>query len=151
MFLPTDGYFTEVARICRKYGVLFVVDSVICGFARMGNWFGIERFGVSPDMIVFAKGVSSGYLPLGGVMVNGRVADPFWNQEGHPFLHGTTYAGTATPPTIASNASVGAGTTSYSSSTPAVCTIDAASGVVTFTGPGSCTIGASTLMRSSCG
>lgn len=93
VFPPQDGYFTEVARICRKYGVLFVVDSVICGFARMGNWFGIERFGVSPDMIVFAKGVSSGYLPLGGVMVNGRVADPFWNQEGHPFLQGTTYAG----------------------------------------------------------
>ena len=93
VFLPPEGYFTEVARICDKYGVLFVVDSVICGFARMGNWFGIERFGVSPDMIVFAKGVSSGYLPLGGVVVNGRVADPFWNQEGNPFLHGTTYAG----------------------------------------------------------
>jgi adenosylmethionine-8-amino-7-oxononanoate aminotransferase len=93
VFLPEADYFTEVARICDKYGVLFIVDSVICGFARMGNWFGIERFGVSPDMIVFAKGVSSGYLPLGGVVVSGRVADPFWNEAGNPFMHGTTYAG----------------------------------------------------------
>ncbi|MFI6579029.1 aspartate aminotransferase family protein [Nocardiopsis sp. NPDC050513] len=93
VFPPTENYFAEVARICRRYGVLFVVDSVICGFARMGNWFGIERFGVSPDMIVFAKGVSSGYLPLGGVVTSGRIADPFWNEPGNPFLHGTTYAG----------------------------------------------------------
>ncbi len=93
VFPPSDGYFAEVSRICHKYGVLFVVDSVICGFARMGNWFGIERFGVTPDMIVFAKGVSSGYLPLGGVVVSGRVADPFYNGEGNPFMHGTTYAG----------------------------------------------------------
>ncbi len=93
VFAPPEGYFAEVASVCRRYGVLFVVDSVICGFGRMGNWFGIERFGVSPDMIVFAKGVSSGYLPLGGVVVSGRVADPFWNEPGHPFMHGTTYAG----------------------------------------------------------
>ncbi len=93
VYAPPPGYFAEVARICERYGVLFIVDSVICGFARMGDWFGIERFGVRPDMIVFAKGVSSGYLPLGGVVVSGRVADPFWYQDGHPFLHGTTYAG----------------------------------------------------------
>ncbi|MDE3724319.1 aspartate aminotransferase family protein [Nocardiopsis sp. N85] len=93
VYAPPQGYFTEVARICERYGVLFIVDSVICGFARLGDWFGIERFGVRPDMIVFAKGVSSGYLPLGGVVVSGRVADPFWYGEGHPFLHGTTYAG----------------------------------------------------------
>jgi len=93
VYPPRDDYFTEVARICHKYGVLFIVDSVICGFARMGNWFGIERFGVSPDMVVFAKGVSSGYLPLGGIVVSGRVADPFYNGEGNAFMHGTTYAG----------------------------------------------------------
>ncbi len=93
VFAPPEGYFAEVASVCRRYGVLFVVDSVICGFGRMGNWFGIERFGVSPDMIVFAKGVSSGYLPLGGVVVSGRIADPFWNEPGNPFMHGTTYAG----------------------------------------------------------
>ncbi|WP_285728942.1 aminotransferase class III-fold pyridoxal phosphate-dependent enzyme [Nocardiopsis sp. ATB16-24] len=101
VFPPQEGYFAEVSRICHRYGVLFVVDSVICGFGRMGNWFGIERFGVDPDMIVFAKGVSSGYLPLGGVVVGGRVADPFYNGEGNPFMHGTTYAGHPTACTAA--------------------------------------------------
>ncbi|WP_082126861.1 aminotransferase family protein [Allosalinactinospora lopnorensis] len=90
---PAPGYFEGVAELCRRYGILFVVDSVICGFARMGNWFGIERFGVCPDMIVFAKGVSSGYLPLGGVIVSGAIAEPFWDRPGNPFVHGTTYAG----------------------------------------------------------
>ncbi|GAA2016496.1 aspartate aminotransferase family protein [Nocardiopsis rhodophaea] len=90
---PGPDYFAAVAEVCRRYGVLFIVDSVICGFARMGTWFGIERYGVCPDMIVFAKGVSSGYLPLGGVIVSGEVAEPFWNRPGNPFLHGTTYAG----------------------------------------------------------
>ncbi|WP_067970968.1 aminotransferase family protein [Nocardiopsis trehalosi] len=90
---PGPDYFPRVAEICRRHGVLFVVDSVICAFARMGNWFGIERFGVCPDMIVFAKGVTSGYLPLGGVITSGEVADPFWNRPGNPFHHGTTYAG----------------------------------------------------------
>ncbi|SHK80028.1 Adenosylmethionine-8-amino-7-oxononanoate aminotransferase [Nocardiopsis flavescens] len=93
VYAPPQGYFAEVSRICQRYGVLFIVDSVICGFARLGDWFGIERFGARPDMIVFAKGVSSGYLPLGGVVVSGRVAEPFWYQDDHPFLHGTTYAG----------------------------------------------------------
>ncbi|MDA8372370.1 MAG: aminotransferase class III-fold pyridoxal phosphate-dependent enzyme [Nocardiopsaceae bacterium] len=93
VYAPPTDYFTRVAEMCRRYGVLFIVDSVICGFARMGNWFGIERFGVNPDMIVFAKGVSSGYLPLGGVIASGEIADPFWNQSGNPFIHGTTYAG----------------------------------------------------------
>ncbi|MFW5419386.1 aspartate aminotransferase family protein [Nocardiopsis sp. CNT-189] len=90
---PSPEYFASVAEICRRHGVLFIVDSVICGFARMGNWFGIERFGVSPDMIVFAKGVSSGYLPLGGVVTAGAIAEPFWDRPGNPFHHGTTYAG----------------------------------------------------------
>lgn len=93
VYAPPPGYFEEVSRICRRYGVLFIADSVICGFARMGDWFGIERFGVRPDMIVFAKGVTSGYLPLGGVIVDGRIAEPFWNNPGNPFHHGTTYAG----------------------------------------------------------
>ncbi|MBV2364892.1 aspartate aminotransferase family protein [Streptomonospora nanhaiensis] len=86
-------YFAGVSEVCRRYGVLFVVDSVICAFARMGNWFGIERYGVRPDMIVFAKGVSSGYLPLGGVITSGAIAEPFWDRPGNPFHHGTTYAG----------------------------------------------------------
>src|SRR5207302_1006478 len=75
---PPPGYIESVARICREAGVLLVVDSVICGFGRLGTWFGIERFDVMPDMICFAKGVTSGYLPLGGVVVSGEIAEPFW-------------------------------------------------------------------------
>jgi adenosylmethionine-8-amino-7-oxononanoate aminotransferase len=77
--------------------VLLVIDSVICGFGRLGTWYGIERWGVKPDMITFAKGVTSGYLPLGGVIVSDRVADPFWSSPGGPvFRHGPTYAAHAT-------------------------------------------------------
>ena len=67
---------------------------MICAFGRLGTWFGIERWGVEPDMIVFAKGVTSGYLPLGGVMISERIAEPFWREPGGPiFRHGSTYAG----------------------------------------------------------
>jgi adenosylmethionine-8-amino-7-oxononanoate aminotransferase len=66
---------------------------VICGFGRLGTWFGVERFGLEPDLIVFAKGVTSGYLPLGGVMVNARVSEPFFADDGPIFKHGATYAG----------------------------------------------------------
>ena len=69
--------------------VLLVVDAVICAFGRLGTWFGIERWNVEPAMIVFAKGVTSGYLPLGGVMVSERIAEPFWREPGGPiFRHG---------------------------------------------------------------
>jgi putrescine aminotransferase len=91
---PPEGYIEGVADICAEHGVLLVCDSVIAGFGRLGTWFGIERFGVSPDMVVFAKGVTSGYLPLGGVLVTGRIAEPMWVGEGHrAWRHGTTYAG----------------------------------------------------------
>ncbi len=66
--------------------ILFVCDSVICGFGRLGTWFGIERWDVEPDMIMFAKGVTSGYLPLGGVVVSERVAEPFFGEAGRPDL-----------------------------------------------------------------
>jgi len=73
--------------------VLFVADAVICAFGRLGTWFGVERFNVQPDMITFAKGVTSGYLPLGGVVASARVAEPFWQAPGGPMLrHGATYA-----------------------------------------------------------
>jgi putrescine aminotransferase len=95
--LPPEGYLEEVADICRKAGVLLIVDAVICGFGRLGTWFGIERWDVSPDMITFAKGVTSGYLPLGGVLVDEHVAAPFWDEPGGTVLrHGPTYAGHAT-------------------------------------------------------
>ncbi|WP_027008525.1 aspartate aminotransferase family protein [Conexibacter woesei] len=93
LYPPLPGYLEGVQALCRKYGALFIADSVISGFGRLGTWFGVERFGLEPDMIVFAKGVTSGYLPLGGVMVNARVSDPFFEEGGPIFKHGATYAG----------------------------------------------------------
>jgi len=91
---PVPGYIEGVAERCRRSGVLLVVDAVICGFGRLGGWYGIERWNVAPDMITFAKGVTSGYLPLGGVIVAEHVAEPFWAAPGGPvFRHGATYAG----------------------------------------------------------
>jgi putrescine---pyruvate transaminase len=91
---PVEGYIEGVADVCRENGVLLVVDSVICGFGRLGTWFAIERWNVVPDMIAFAKGVTSGYLPLGGVIVSDTVAEPFWGRPGSPVLrHGPTYSG----------------------------------------------------------
>jgi adenosylmethionine-8-amino-7-oxononanoate aminotransferase len=95
VYPPPDGYIQAVAEICAKQGVLLIVDSVICGFGRLGTWFGIERFDVQPDMILFAKGVTSGYLPLGGVVVSRRVAEPFYAPGAPVFRHGATYAGHA--------------------------------------------------------
>jgi adenosylmethionine-8-amino-7-oxononanoate aminotransferase len=93
VYPPLPGYIEGLAEVCQRTGVLLVVDSVICGFGRLGTWFGIERWGVEPDMITFAKGVTSGYLPLGGVVVSDRVAEPFWREAGGPtFRHGATYA-----------------------------------------------------------
>jgi putrescine aminotransferase len=94
VYPPPDGYIEGVAEVCRRHDVLLIIDSVICGFGRLGTWFGIERWDVSPDMVVFAKGVTSGYLPLGGVVVSGRVAEPFWS-GGEMFRHGQTYSGHA--------------------------------------------------------
>jgi putrescine---pyruvate transaminase len=93
---PPEGYIQAAAEICRDAGVLFVCDSVICGFGRLGSWLGFERFGVEPDLVTFAKGVTSGYLPLGGVVVSGRFADPFWSEPGRVTVrHGQTYSGHA--------------------------------------------------------
>jgi putrescine---pyruvate transaminase len=88
------GYLEGVSEICRANDVLLVIDAVICGFGRLGTWFGYERFGMDPDIVVTAKGLTSGYLPLGAVLVRGRVADPFWSQPGRMMVrHGATYAG----------------------------------------------------------
>jgi adenosylmethionine-8-amino-7-oxononanoate aminotransferase len=97
VYPPVPGYIEGLAALCDRTGVLLIADSVICGFGRLGTWFGIERWGVQPAMIVFAKGVTSGYLPLGGVVVSERIAEPFWAAPGGPVLrHGPTYAGHAT-------------------------------------------------------
>ena len=90
--VPPAGYWQRVREICDKYGVLLVSDEVICAFGRLGYWFGCERFGYQPDMIVFAKGVTSGYAPLGGVLVSDRLAAPFL-EGGRTFLHGLTFGG----------------------------------------------------------
>ncbi|WP_433501999.1 aspartate aminotransferase family protein [Pseudonocardia halophobica] len=90
---PPPGYVEAAAEVCARHGVLFVADAVICGFGRLGNWFGVERFGVRPDLVVFAKGVTSGVQPLGGVVASGRVASPFWDEPGRVFRHGQTYSG----------------------------------------------------------
>jgi adenosylmethionine-8-amino-7-oxononanoate aminotransferase len=97
VYPPVPGYMEEVAEICAETGVLLVVDAVITGFGRLGTWFAAERFGISPDLITFAKGVTSGYLPLGGILISGRVAEPFWSTPGKLMLrHGQTYSGHAT-------------------------------------------------------
>ena len=92
VIVPPDTYWPEIQRICDKYEVLLVSDEVICGFGRTGHWFGCERFGTRPDLMTFAKGVTSGYVPLGGVMVGERVAKVMIEQGGE-FEHGYTYSG----------------------------------------------------------
>ena len=92
VIIPPDTYWPEIERICKHYGVLLVNDEVICGFGRLGEWFGSDHFQIKPDLITFAKGVTSGYLPLGGVMVGDRVADTLI-EKGGEFNHGFTYSG----------------------------------------------------------
>jgi adenosylmethionine-8-amino-7-oxononanoate aminotransferase len=91
-FPPPPGYFQRVREICDRYGVLLVSDEVICAFGRLGYYFGSQRYGYQPDIITFAKGVTSGYAPMGGMMVTDALMEPF--SDGHgTFLHGVTFAG----------------------------------------------------------
>jgi adenosylmethionine-8-amino-7-oxononanoate aminotransferase len=110
-FPPPPGYLTRVREICDRYGVLLVSDEVICAFGRLGYYFGAERYGYQPDIITFAKGVTSGYAPLGGMLVADRLMEPFIGRQrslvqpdthgqerhlegaGATFLHGVTFAG----------------------------------------------------------
>jgi putrescine aminotransferase len=92
VIVPPDSYWPEVQRICDEYGVLLISDEVITGFGRLGEWFGADYFSTRPDFMPFAKGVTSGYLPLGGVMVSDRVADVLIDKAGE-FFHGYTYSG----------------------------------------------------------
>lgn len=89
--VPPATYWPEIQRICRKHDILLISDEVICGFGRTGNWWGCQTFGFEPDLMTFAKGVTSGYVPLGGVMVSDRVADVI--EKGGMFNHGYTYSG----------------------------------------------------------
>jgi len=96
ILLPPEGYLQAVQEICRRHGVLFVVDEVICGYGRVGDWFASSRVGLDPDAITFAKGITSGYVPLGGVIVGRRLQEPFWNgTEAGVWRHGYTYSGHA--------------------------------------------------------
>ena len=90
--VPPSTYWPEIQRICDRHGILLVSDEVVCGFGRTGQWWGCETFGTRPDLMTFAKGVTSGYVPLGGVMVGERVARLLIEQGGE-FEHGYTYSG----------------------------------------------------------
>ncbi|MGB4059915.1 MAG: aspartate aminotransferase family protein [Burkholderiaceae bacterium] len=92
VIIPPDTYWPEIQRIVDKYGILLVSDEVICAFGRLGHWFAYEKFGYKPDLVTFAKAVTSGYIPLGGVMVGNRVAQVLIEQGGE-FNHGYTYSG----------------------------------------------------------
>lgn len=90
---PTDGYWPAIAELCRAHDVLLIADEVVTGFGRTGHLWGVERYGIVPDLLVFAKGATSGYQPLGGVLVGARVSEPFWERPGSIFRHGYTYQG----------------------------------------------------------
>ena len=94
VIIPPDTYWPEIQRICNEHGILLITDEVICGFGRLGEWFGADHYGVKPDLMTFAKGVTSGYLPLGGVMVGDRVTDVLIDKgHGHvvQFVQGRGY------------------------------------------------------------
>ena len=92
VIIPPVSYWPEIQRICKKYGILLIADEVICGFGRLGEWFGSEYFDIEADLMPIAKGLSSGYLPIGGLMVGDRVTETVIN-KGSDFNHGFTYSG----------------------------------------------------------
>ncbi len=92
VIIPPSTYWPEIQRIVDQYGILLISDEVICAFGRLGHWFAYEKFGYRPDLVTFAKGVTSGYIPLGGVMVGDRVAQVLIDKGGE-FNHGYTYSG----------------------------------------------------------
>jgi putrescine aminotransferase len=91
VIVPPSTYWPEIQRICRKHGILLIADEVITGFGRTGNWFGSQTFDIKPDIMTIAKGLSSGYAPIGGSIVSDDVAAVV--AEGGEFFHGYTYSG----------------------------------------------------------
>jgi adenosylmethionine-8-amino-7-oxononanoate aminotransferase len=91
-FPPPDGYFDRVREVCDRHGVLLVSDEVICAFGRLGHMFGCQRYGFQPDIITIAKGMTSGYSPLGGMLVSDRLVEPFLRGS-TTYLHGITFGG----------------------------------------------------------
>ncbi len=92
VIIPPSTYWPEVQRICKKYGILIIADEVICGFGRTGNWWGFQTMGFEPDIIAMAKGLSSGYQPIGAVAISDTLTKDFF-ELGGDFNHGMTYAG----------------------------------------------------------
>jgi putrescine aminotransferase len=92
VYPPPAGYWETVSQLCSDHDVLLIADEVITAFGRVGSWFGSDRFGITPDIITCAKGVTSGYVPLGAVLCGSRVREPFWDGTG-VFWQGYTYAG----------------------------------------------------------
>ena len=92
VIIPPKGYWKRVEAICRKYGILLIVDEVICGFGRLGEWFGFQHFGIKPDMVSMAKGLSSGYLPISATAVSHEIVETLRAKAGD-FVHGFTYSG----------------------------------------------------------
>lgn len=92
VIIPPDGYWKAVEAICRKYGILLVSDEVICGFGRLGEWFGFQKFGVTPDIVSMAKGLSSGYLPISATAVSRAIVETLRSVD-DDFVHGYTYSG----------------------------------------------------------
>jgi taurine--2-oxoglutarate transaminase len=90
ILIPPPGYLAGVREICDEYGIVFIADEVMAGFGRCGEWFAVDRWGVTPDLITFAKGVNSGYLPLGGVIISDPIAETFRERV---FPGGLTYSG----------------------------------------------------------
>jgi putrescine aminotransferase len=91
VIVPPETYWPEIKRICQKYGVLLVVDEVICGFGRLGQWFGSQHYKLEPDLMPIAKGLTSGYIPMGGVLVSDRVTQVL-TERGGEYAHGFTYS-----------------------------------------------------------
>lgn len=91
-YVPQDGYWQRVREICDRHGVLLIADEVICSWGRLGHYFGVDRFGVVPDMITTAKGLTSSYAPMGACIVSDRVAEPFMHDT-KMFTHGITFGG----------------------------------------------------------
>jgi putrescine---pyruvate transaminase len=95
VFPPPEGYLRAARDICREAGVVFVADEVITGFGRCGDWFASGRFDLEPDLVTCAKGITSGYLPLGAVLAAPSIWEPFWEAGAGMFRHGYTYSGHA--------------------------------------------------------
>ena len=92
VIIPPDNYWPQVEAICRKYGILLVSDEVICGFGRLGEWFGFQKYGVTPNIVSMAKGLSSGYLPISATAVSRSIVETL-RSHGDDFAHGFTYSG----------------------------------------------------------